>query len=59
MADLNSVVKVVIRSKDDDRLFAAKRMTKSESISFSALWDFHHMESNYYIATEELETKKS
>lgn len=52
--DSSRVVLVVIRDKDTDRVFSRRRMSKHESISFSALWNFHHIDSAYYIAVEEL-----
>lgn len=49
---LDQDVKVVIRSKEDDKLFAKRIMTKRDSISFTAMWDFHHLESDYYVSVE-------
>jgi hypothetical protein len=48
------VVNVTIRSKFDEKLISQKKMTRAEAISFSALWDFHHSESEFYIQNEEV-----
>jgi hypothetical protein len=48
------IVNITIRSKFDDKLISTKKMTRAEAISFSAIWDFHHGDSEYYIQIEDI-----
>jgi hypothetical protein len=47
-------VKVCIRSKSDDSIFSVRTMERPDAINFTAMWDFAHSESNYYVRIEEL-----
>jgi hypothetical protein len=49
----NPTVKVVIRSKDDDKMVGRPRyMTKQEASSFIPQWNFHHIDGACYIGIE-------
>lgn len=47
------LVKVVIRNKETNNLFSRPRyMTGLEARNFKTLWDFHHVDGDYFISIE-------
>lgn len=47
-------VRVVVRSKDSDKVFKQVRMMVTEAIVFVQMWNHHHGDGEFYIAVEVL-----